>query len=140
MACPDIDRLIDHVHDGNDDLELTAHVERCRSCQADLEILNAVRTAFEAEIEVPEELIERTLAAIPLPGESGTANRSLSLKHVLVAGVLGTSTAGFALVASGLLETGSPLHVFTFLSLSGVAAALVEIRAETAPRKAKAGV
>ena len=138
MDCPDIDRLIDSLRNGPTDVELAAHVRYCRTCQEDLRLLRAVQAEFQSEPEVPEELVERTLAAIPFPeSRTGTAD-TVSLKHVIVAGVLGASTAGLTVVASDLSDAGSPFHFFVFVTLAGVGAAVAEIRAETSSRKARA--
>jgi hypothetical protein len=131
MNCPDIDRLIDSLHEGNSDLEVEAHARYCRDCQSVLSVLRLVRAELEAQetvpLEVPEELIQRTIAAIPFPEPSSARTKHLPLQLV-GAGALGAVTALAAIVAAGAADAGTTIHLLTFVSLGGLAAAALEWR------------
>jgi len=127
MSCPDINRLIDFLVEDRPDSELEAHLEQCVSCQADFRLLREIPVALRPEIEVPERLVRRVMAGIPLP-ENHLEKRQIPASQVLGSGLLGTLTTISALVAIGSGGTGDPADMLLFSLAVGSVASLVQIR------------
>ena len=125
MSCPDLDRLIDLYH-GLSDPELGRHVSACPSCQADLEAILLLPVVWETEVDLPDALVERVLATVPVvegrPERSGE-----SFTQRLVTGLLGFVTAAFVLLASGSSEAGGPMLLLILSLVAGALSGMVRI-------------
>ena len=127
MSCPDINRLIDLLGDPQSDVELLAHLEGCPSCQAEYRLIQEIPAAFRPEIEVPEALVQRVMAGIPVSTSPQERPRVPAIQ-VLAAGVLGSLTAAAAILATGLGGTGGPLDLLLFSLGVGLVAGVVQSR------------
>ena len=137
MSCPDINRLIDFLVEDRPDLELEAHLEQCVSCQADFRLLREIPAALRPEIEVPERLVRRVMAGIPLP-EDHLGKRQVPAAHVVGSGVLGALTTIAALVATGSGGAWDPLPLLPFSVAVGLVASGVQIRLGRKPEPGEA--
>jgi len=137
MSCPDINRLIDFLVEDRPDLELEAHFEQCVSCQADFRLLREIPAALRPEIEVPERLVQRVMADIPLP-EDHLGKRQVPAAHVVGSGVLGALTTIAALVATGSGGTGDPADMLLFSLVVGMGAGVMQIRVGRKPEPGEA--
>lgn len=63
MKCPDIDQLIEHACNPDEE-RLDAHIEECPACQVVLKVVGAVPIALSADIVVPRVLIDATMTRI----------------------------------------------------------------------------
>ena len=125
MTCPDLDRLIDLYH-GLRDRELEGHVRTCASCQADLEAILLLPVAWGSEVDVPEGLVERVLATLPLEERRPESARE-SFGQRLVTGLLGSVTAAFALLASGSSQAGGPMLLLILSLAVGAISGMVRV-------------
>ena len=120
MSCPDVNDLIDLWHGHSSDPELEAHAKTCSECQETLALFSNIHAVYRPQVEVPEELIQRTLARLDHE-EAEEKTRSLRW-NTLGSGVLGGFTAVAAVVvASG--ESGPTLLPIALLAgtLAGLA-------------------
>ena len=125
MSCPDLDRLIDLYH-GLSDPELERHVSACPLCQADLEAILLLPVVWETEVDLPDALVERVLATVPVV--EGRPERSReSFNQRLVTGLLGSVTAAFVLLASGSYDASGPKLLLMLSLVAGALSGMVRI-------------
>ena len=125
MSCPNIDRWVDFVNSGAEpDPELEAHLDGCLRCREDLLIVHEMVASLTPDIEVPESLIQRTIADFPENAFLRSRTR-ITLPQVVAAGLLGFISAAGALLASGEAFSAGPLPpLVTSTLVAGVAMAL----------------
>ncbi len=131
MSCPDTNQLINLRNDELGDLELRAHLQQCPTCRAELRLIREISAAFRPEIAVPQSLVRRTIAGIPLQKDHPRA-RAL---HAAAAAALGTLTAAATIVVTGSRDSGGPLALLIFSVVIGSVAGLYELRSSR-PRTA----
>ena len=127
MRCPDTYLLIELLRDPTRDEELRAHLEECPDCRANFHLLQEIHEAFTPEIEVPEALDERVMASLPPPG-SLRGRWPAQVLLILAAGALGSVTTAAALVAAGMVDSGSPADLLLYCAGAGIIAGLVHLR------------
>jgi len=127
MSCPDIHSLIDSLEQEEANPEMDAHLHTCPSCRGYLELLREIPEAFNAEVDVPEALVQRVMAGIPEVDVS-PAKRPAAGLQTLGAGVLGWATAVAAIVATGSAEDGGPATILLVAIIVGLIASLIQLR------------
>lgn len=99
MSCPDVNDLIDLWQGRISDPEMEAHAKTCGECQQDLALFDALRGAYQPQIEVSEELNQRILANLD---RVVAEERKRSLRwNTLGSVVLGGLTVAAAVVVGG---------------------------------------
>jgi hypothetical protein len=132
MDCPDIDRLIDLYH-GLRDPALEDHLSSCSSCQADMEILLLLPEAFALDVEVPDALVERVIASLPVAEGEPRVEKGTGAQG-LVAGLLGTLTVTGGLVATGSAGAGPPMILVLLSLCAAMASTVLQMRLRTSAR------
>jgi len=127
MSCPDIHSLIDSLVEEKHNPEMEAHLHTCPSCRGYLELLQEIPAAFHQEVEVPEALIQRVMAGIPVVDVS-PAKRPAPGLQTLGSGVLGVLTAVAAIFATGSAQGGDPATILLFSIIVGLIASLIQLR------------
>lgn len=123
MNCPDVTDLMDLWQGRISDTEMEAHTETCAECQENLELFAALREVYNPQIEVPEELTQRTLATLD---RVVAEERKRSLRwNTLGSGVLG----GLTVAAAVSLANGGPGPTILPIALvAGTMAGLAQLR------------
>ncbi len=127
MSCPDIHSLIDSLEQEEANPEMDAHLHTCPSCRGYLELLREIPEAFNAEVDVPEALVQRVMAGIPEVDVSPTKRPTTGLQ-TLGAGVLGWATAVAAIIATGSGDGGNPSTILLIAVVVGLIASLIQPR------------
>ncbi len=128
MNCPDINRLIDLAESPEADREIRDHLEDCGTCRATLALIRELPAAYRPEMEVPEELVQKTLGAV-FGLEPVTPSPVFVPLHALIAGTLGAVTVVLGIALSGSVGSGGSKELLLFSLGAGLAAALYEVRA-----------
>ena len=132
MSCPDVNRLIDFLGGNQPDPELEAHLSVCPSCRTDLRLLREIPAAFRPELAVPEPLIQRVMADLPLP-EAATGAHPASPFQVFGSGLLGTLTAMATIAVTGSGVPGDPSTMILFSLVVGLVVSLANIWTDRKP-------
>ncbi|MCJ7627582.1 MAG: hypothetical protein MUO50_04240 [Longimicrobiales bacterium] len=132
MDCPDINCLIDLVGEVHTNPELEAHLLVCPSCRDDLRLFRELAAALRPDLEVPDRLVPRVMAAVDVP-EPPPEKHRIPVVQVLGSGVLGWLTALGVIIVTGSVGAGEPIDLFLFSALVGITASVVEMRGERGP-------
>lgn len=125
--CPDPNELIDFHFLGASDRESEEHVRTCPECQADLEMLRALKGALKPDIDVPFELVDRVMTQLPNPQETPKALSRIP-GHPVFGGLLGAMTGLAALIATGGIAAGGLVWPVLLVSAIGGISALMQAR------------
>lgn len=119
MKCPDTDRLIDLASGGRPDGELESHLDACPDCREDLELIREIPAAFSPRLEVPEHLVQKTMAL--LRGLLAEEERRRALRmEVLGTAILGSLTAAAVILLTGSGVGGGTGSLLTYCMAIGV--------------------
>lgn len=138
MTCPDLDRLIDClVLEEESDRRLEDHLLRCESCRGNAFLMQELLgSVFEPAAEVPEDLLQRTVASLPKePGRLKERHHPSTLQ-LAASGVLGLLTASSSLLASGVAGVSGPMTSLLVALLVGCGAAVLRARPPWTPEQA----
>ena len=127
MKCPDINRLIDWEQAGGVDEGIQVHLRTCDSCRSALHLIRELPAAFQPEIEVPEHLVQRTLAAVMETAPAADRPHPVPI-HGFIAGVLASVSTFLVIAVTGSVGTGGMKGLILFSLAMGVVASLWESR------------
>ena len=139
MSCTDFDHLVDYLtSESGPDVGIERHLEICEDCQRAAFLIRELRASLSPEVEVPESLIQRTLAALPEPGtlpglESLPARGPVPALQLAASGVLGFLTACLAVRFGPFDESADPSLALATSLLVALGAVAVQYRAGGTP-------
>ena len=105
MNCPDMERLIDFGLGQTVPSELSAHIQSCESCQADLRTIGALAGSSAEDREMSEEMISQIVASLPEPDTPSRLDWARGIQLCLTWG-LGFVTAVVSVFGDGINRAG----------------------------------
>ena len=128
MNCPDMERLIDFGLGQTVPSELSAHIQSCESCQADLRTIGALAGSSAEDREMSEEMISQIVASLPEPDTPSRLDWARGIQLCLTWG-LGFVTAVVSVLGTGSIGQVSPQTALLLAVGFGGVCALVNLRA-----------